>query len=152
MNKATGLFLSVLSIASFILFPALAHAEEKPKIPNVVWPTQSVSITQPFSDQHTGMDIRGKIGDPVFSVTDGKVVRASKGYNGGYGNTAVIETADGLRFRYGQLNTLKVKTGQKVLRGQKIGTLGSSGRSTGPHLHFEFLESDKRIDPMSLYQ
>ena len=84
---------------------------------------------------HTGIDIALKTGDPIYAAFDG-VVRVAK-FNGGYGNMVLIRHYNNLETLYGHLSSIKVKVGQKVKAGDIIGLGGSTGRSTGPHLHFE---------------
>jgi murein DD-endopeptidase MepM/ murein hydrolase activator NlpD len=82
----------------------------------------------------------------VPSVAGGTVVAA--GAQGGYGLTVVVEHDSGIRTRYAHLSELAVRTGDVVARGQDIGQVGSSGRSTGPHLHFEVLEGGRPVNPV----
>ena len=96
---------------------------------------------------HQGVDIAAPLGTPIGAAATGTVIFA--GQQGGYGNTVVIEHADGKRTRYAHADQLYVTSGDHVRSGQTIATVGSSGRSTGPHLHFEVLENDQRIDPLS---
>jgi murein DD-endopeptidase MepM/ murein hydrolase activator NlpD len=84
---------------------------------------------------HQGLDIAAPHGKEVLSPSDGTVVFA--GLEGGYGNVLVIDHGYGVKTRYGHLAQIDVKPGQRVIRGQKVGTVGNTGRSTGPHLHYE---------------
>lgn len=84
---------------------------------------------------HMGLDIAGPYGKEVIAPSDGTVVFA--GAEGGYGNVLVIDHGYGIKTRYGHLASLRVKPGEKVKRGQLIAGLGNTGRSTGPHLHYE---------------
>jgi murein DD-endopeptidase MepM/ murein hydrolase activator NlpD len=84
---------------------------------------------------HAGLDIAGPHGKEVIAPSDGTVVFA--GLEGGYGNVLVIDHGYGIKTRYGHLAALKVKAGEKVKRGGVIAALGNTGRSTGPHLHYE---------------
>ncbi|MBR1770052.1 MAG: M23 family metallopeptidase, partial [Bacteroidales bacterium] len=94
---------------------------------------------------HTGVDIALKTGDNVYAAFDG-VVRVAK-FNGGYGNMVLIRHYNNLETLYGHMSVLKVKTGQKVKAGDVIGLGGSTGHSTGPHLHFECRLLYACIDP-----
>ena len=94
---------------------------------------------------HPGMDIDGERGDNVFAPGGGTVVKA--GWTGGYGNMIEIDHGSGLLTRYGHLSKVDVAVGDTVTRSQLIGYVGSTGRSTGPHLHFEFRLNDKSINP-----
>jgi murein DD-endopeptidase MepM/ murein hydrolase activator NlpD len=84
---------------------------------------------------HSGLDIAGPHGKEVNAPSDGTVVFA--GLEGGYGNVLVIDHGYGIKTRYGHLASIKVKPGEKVKRGQHIAAMGNTGRSTGPHLHYE---------------
>ena len=94
---------------------------------------------------HTGIDLRGDKGDPVRVTAAGKVVTAS--WQGGYGNMIEVDHGNGLSTRYGHLSAIEVKVGQHVTPGQTIGRIGSTGRSTGPHLHYETRVDDVAVDP-----
>ena len=94
---------------------------------------------------HTGMDLGAASGSDIMAMKSGKVVSAR--YNGGYGNVVIIEHADGIRTLYAHCSKLLVKSGEKVSKGQVIALVGSTGNSTGPHLHIEFRKGGKRYDP-----
>ncbi len=94
---------------------------------------------------HAGIDLRGDTGDPVRATASGEVVTAS--WQGGYGNMVEIDHGNGLSTRYGHMSKIDVKVGQRVAIGQTIGRIGSTGRSTGPHLHYETRIDDKPVDP-----
>jgi murein DD-endopeptidase MepM/ murein hydrolase activator NlpD len=85
---------------------------------------------------HAGMDFNGETGDPVYAATDGRVEYAEFNY-GGYGNLVMIMRADGTQTRYGHLDKIKVRKGERVNAGDLIGLMGNSGDSSGSHLHFE---------------
>jgi murein DD-endopeptidase MepM/ murein hydrolase activator NlpD len=94
---------------------------------------------------HAGMDINGERGDTILAPAKGRVVKA--GWQGGYGNLIEIDHGNGLSTRYGHLSRIGVQIGDTVERGQLIGLIGSTGRSTGPHLHYEVRLGDKAINP-----
>jgi murein DD-endopeptidase MepM/ murein hydrolase activator NlpD len=94
---------------------------------------------------HTGLDFRGDVGDPVRATASGTVSTA--GWNGGYGKMVEIEHANGLATRYGHLSQIDVHEGQNIKIGQIIGRVGSTGRSTGPHLHYETRVEGDAVDP-----
>ncbi len=94
---------------------------------------------------HTGVDIRASIGDPVRATAAGTVTQA--GWNGGYGKMVEIDHGNGLATRYGHLSAVEATVGQKVKIGQVIGRVGSTGRSTGPHLHYETRVAGDPVDP-----
>lgn len=102
----------------------------------------------PFSGQmawHAGVDFAGRQGSDVVAVASGVVTYAGKRY--GYGQMVEINHGDGYVTRYGHHESLSVSTGDIVKKGQAIGTMGSSGRSTGPHVHFEVLKNGRHVDP-----
>ncbi|MBI1403905.1 MAG: peptidoglycan DD-metalloendopeptidase family protein [Porphyrobacter sp.] len=123
-------------------------------IPQVV-PATAQSITSgfgyrrdPFNGRaamHAGIDFRGPVGSPIFAAADGRVTWA--GRRGGYGNAVEITHANGLMTRYAHLSRIDVKVGQLVKAGETVGGLGSTGRSTGPHLHFEVRINNRAINP-----
>ncbi len=96
---------------------------------------------------HFGMDISATPGTPVFATADGVVVAARSGYPG-YGTIVEIKHALGFSTIYGHLKQYSVSRGQSVTRGTIIGTVGNTGYSTGPHLHYEIIKNKRRIDPI----
>jgi murein DD-endopeptidase MepM/ murein hydrolase activator NlpD len=94
---------------------------------------------------HSGMDFRGPTGLAVKASAAGTVIHAS--VSGGYGNMIEIQHANGWTSRYGHLSQIRVEVGDKIEAGQTIGAVGSTGRSTGPHLHFEVRRDDQAHDP-----
>ena len=94
---------------------------------------------------HTGLDFRAAMGDPVRATANGKV--ASSGSMGGYGRMVEIDHGNGLSTRYGHLSEINVKVGDAIKIGQVIGAVGSTGRSTGPHLHYETRIDGDAVDP-----
>ncbi len=97
------------------------------------------------SEFHPGMDIDGEKGDTIVAPANGVVIKAE--WYGGYGNMIEIDHGNGLKTRYGHLSGFAVQAGMNVQRGQLIGLVGSTGRSTGAHLHFEIRLNDKPINP-----
>lgn len=95
---------------------------------------------------HKGIDFAGTRGAPIYSTGDGVVDKAEVKFSG-YGNEIVINHGYGYKTRYAHLASIEVVEGQKIHRGDKIGTLGSSGRSTGPHLHYEVLYKGAQVNP-----
>ena len=94
---------------------------------------------------HTGLDFRADTGDPVRATGDGSVTVA--GWQGGYGKMVEIDHGNGITTRYGHLSELGVKVGQQVRAGQVVGKVGSTGRSTGPHLHYETRVNGDAVNP-----
>lgn len=95
---------------------------------------------------HRGVDFTAPLGTIVKSSGQGEVIQVER-LTTGYGNHIIIQHAEGYQTLYAQLQSINVNVGEKVSTGQHIGTVGSSGRSTGPHLHFELLKDDKPLDP-----
>lgn len=94
---------------------------------------------------HSGMDIDGERGDQVIAPASGVVTEA--GWKGGYGNMVEVDHGNGLKTRYGHLSKVEVEIGQTITRGQVMAFVGSTGRSTGPHLHYELRLNDRPINP-----
>ena len=117
--------------------------------------TGEIDLTSPFgvrmdpflhiAAMHTGIDFRGDVGDPIRATAAGTVTAA--GWSGGYGKLVEIDHGNGLATRYGHLSQIDVDVGDKVRIGQIIGRLGSTGRSTGPHLHYETRLDGEAVDP-----
>jgi murein DD-endopeptidase MepM/ murein hydrolase activator NlpD len=95
---------------------------------------------------HEGIDFAGKLGEDVRAVAAGVVVWS--GYKHGYGNLVEIRHANGYSTRYGHNKKILVRAGETVQKGQRIALMGSTGRSTGPHVHFEVLHNGKRVNPL----
>jgi murein DD-endopeptidase MepM/ murein hydrolase activator NlpD len=122
-----------------------------------IWPTHGGLTgffggrSDPFTGEpgfHQGIDISTEKGQPVYATADGVVDSAA--YSGDYGNLVVLKHAFGLATRFGHLSAFNVTPGQNVKRGDIIGTVGSTGRSTGAHLHYEILVNDRLINPLQL--
>ena len=96
--------------------------------------------------RHDGVDIAGKLGEPVMAVAAGVVTYAGKRY--GYGNLVEINHGNGFVTRYGHNSMVKVKVGQTVSKGQVVALMGSTGRSTGPHVHFEVWRRGRVVNPL----
>lgn len=101
-----------------------------------------------FNGYHNwAIDIPNSIGTPIFAADSGRIVEAKYGYNGGYGNTILIDHGNGTKTRYAHMIKLNI-IGGYVSKGQVIGQMGSTGRSTGPHLHFEIIIGGVRVNPI----
>jgi len=96
-------------------------------------------------EMHSGVDLKGRVGDPVRATAKGKVTFA--GYKGQYGYVVMVQHSNGYETRYAHLTRTRVKKGQRVEVGEVVGLLGSTGRSTGPHLHYEVLQHNKKLNP-----
>jgi murein DD-endopeptidase MepM/ murein hydrolase activator NlpD len=100
----------------------------------------------PGYEFHSGQDIEAPMGAPVVAGARGQV--SFVGWQNGYGQLVVIDHGGGLSTRYGHLSHIDVENGQQVSRGELIGKVGSTGRSTGPHLHYEVRINDQAVNPL----
>ena len=98
---------------------------------------------------HSGMDFSANKGTPVYATGDGVVTKA--GWEGLYGNCIIIDHGFGYETKYAHLSKMEVRRGQKVVRGQTIGRVGSTGKSTGPHLHYEVHVKGRIVNPVNYY-
>src|SRR3989338_3469881 len=113
-----------------------------------IWPTKDHRINQYYGLRHTGVDIHGTTGNPNYAARAGTVIKSQCGWNGGYGCYVILSHGGGVTTLYGHNTKLLVSVGDEVKQGQVIGLLGSTGRSTGPHLHFEIRVNNKRANPL----
>ncbi|QNK59018.1 M23 family metallopeptidase [Paenibacillus sp. PAMC21692] len=125
-----------------------------------IWPSDNRKITSTFgvrrdpisgrSAVHNGLDIGGNRGDPIYAAADGVVTLSERTYP--QGNNILIDHGRGIETRYLHLNARHVEVGDKVHKGQLIGELGNTGRSTGPHLHYEVIVNGTHVDPKPYIQ
>lgn len=149
-----GTFLDRVNRTERVL-KALHNVKNRARLLPLYRPTRSTSIsshfgprTDPFLNRlamHTGMDFKAPYGSRVFAAASGTVEHA--GWKGGYGKMVEIRHANGFITRYGHLSKIRVSVGDHIVAGDLIGNVGSTGRSTGPHLHYEVRQSDEAIDP-----
>jgi len=99
---------------------------------------------------HTGLDFTADTGTPVYASGNGKVVECEV-KKWGYGQSVIIDHGYGYKTRYAHLSEFKCKVGDEVLRGQEIGLVGSTGKSTAPHLHYEVMKNGQKIDPIHFF-
>jgi murein DD-endopeptidase MepM/ murein hydrolase activator NlpD len=99
---------------------------------------------------HTGIDFSAPKGTPIYSTGDGTVKQVRTEF-GGYGKSVVIDHGFGFSTRYAHMNDFNVKVGSKVKRGDKIGTVGNTGSSTAPHVHYEVIKDDKYVNPVNYF-
>jgi len=136
-----------LSVNANTKRPADVDAEALPSA-RLLWPTSGHVITQYYGWKHTGVDIDGDFTSPLYAAYDGVVTTA--GWNsGGYGLQIIVKHPNGMMTRYAHSSKLFVKVGDAVKRGQVIAMMGSTGRSTGSHLHFEVYVNGKRGNPLA---
>ncbi len=98
---------------------------------------------------HTGIDLNANTGTPIYATGDGTIESAK--WSGGYGNTVIIDHGFGYKSLYSHCKEFKIKAGQKVVRGQQIATVGSTGTATGPHVHYEILVKGKQDNPAKYF-
>lgn len=131
-----------------------AALKERARVPSI-WPvegeaTDSFGVRRnPFGggprEFHSGQDISAPRGTPVVAAADGVVEQA--GWQNGYGNLVTIDHGNGITTRYGHLSKIQIKAGQQLQKGETLGLVGSTGRSTGPHLHYEVRINDVPVSP-----
>ena len=132
------------------------YAEAEQRVSNPL-PTENFRLTARFGDAggywssgyHTGLDFAAPQGTPLYAVDNGVVIEA--GWAGAYGNYTVIRHSDGTTAHYAHQASIGVSVGQSVSAGQQIGTLGSTGNSTGPHLHFEIRDANGNFTDPAVY-
>ncbi len=133
--------------------PSLAVSRQTPDAGVVsgtgqfVWPNSGM-ITQRFTWYHAGIDIANSGFPPVLAADSGRVILAGWPDNSGYGNRIILDHGNGFQTLYGHLSKIYVVVGQTVNRGDIIGQEGSTGRSTGPHLHFEIRRGGVAVNPL----
>ncbi|MFC2023617.1 peptidoglycan DD-metalloendopeptidase family protein [Chloroflexota bacterium] len=110
------------------------------------WPTKGY-LSQGYWAGHLAIDVANRTGTPLYASDGGYVLLAGRD-TWGYGNQVLIDHGTGFLTRYAHMDTIIVKAGQSVEKGQKIGTMGNTGRSTGPHLHFEIIQGSIRRNPL----
>ena len=143
-----------LNTAVFIL---LAHSAlscaffKRPVQPAFQWPLENPKLTQKFSrlkkPPHLGIDLKADIGATVFSSHSGRVVYVGNRLTN-YGNVVIVEYSQRWASLYAHLHTIKVKIGQKIKKGDMVGISGNTGKTSGPHLHFELMYNKKPINPI----
>jgi len=112
-----------------------------------IWPSTSRRITQYYNWRHTGLDIGAKTGTPIISSKAGRVERA--GWSTGYGYNIIVDHGGGVQTLYAHASKLYVERGNQVQAGQTIGAVGSTGWSTGPHIHYEIRINGVKVNPLS---
>ncbi len=113
----------------------------------LLWPGKSRRINQYYSWRHRGLDIDGDTGDPAYAPESGKVERA--GWSNGYGYNVVINHGNGIKTLMGHFSKVLVEVGDTVERGDVVGLVGSTGWSTGPHIHFEVIVNGTKVNPFT---
>jgi len=128
----------------------IAVPSDKPVQASVTMMSAFGYRSDPFNHRaamHPGIDLSGSYGTPIYATADGTVLRA--GWNsGGYGNLVELDHGRGITTRYGHMSAVLVSPGQHITRGQQVGRMGSTGRSTGNHLHYEVRIDGKAVNPI----
>lgn len=142
-------------IFAIVTFAFSTNNQPTPNI-NPIKSSDLVKVSSPFGmrthpithaqKMHNGVDFIAELGTPVMATADGEVFSVDF-KEMGYGNKVVIKHENGIKSLYAQLNEIKVEVGQRVNQMDIIGTVGSSGTSTGPHLHYEIMKDDIKVDP-----
>jgi murein DD-endopeptidase MepM/ murein hydrolase activator NlpD len=156
MLKRTRFNLFAKPTVSLVLACAVASSVlAEATLPSLVYPLMSPRVSSKFgsrthpifkvSRHHSGIDLAAPRGAPIRAVRDGLVVFADP--YAGYGNLVVVQHENGFTSHYGHCDTIRVKISQSVSAGEIIATVGSTGNSTGPHLHFELRKDGKALDP-----
>lgn len=132
-----------------------------PVIGSLGWPVAgNYNITSGFGPRidpvegidgyHYGIDIAGPTGTPILAVKKGLIIKA--GMSGSFGNLVIVDIGDGIQIYYAHLSNIAVKPGQEVEAGHIIGGMGSTGKSTGSHLHFEIRKNGRQVNPILFYK
>ncbi|OGF24955.1 hypothetical protein A2331_00230 [Candidatus Falkowbacteria bacterium RIFOXYB2_FULL_34_18] len=141
--RVTSTYTGISAIKDLIKSP-----DAKPAPGNKMnWPTEGTRITQYYSWKHYGLDIANKTGTPIYAADAGVIEKA--GWGTGYGNQILIDHGGGKKTRYAHLSKFYVKEGQEVGKGETIAAMGSTGWSTGPHLHFEVIINNQKYNPLN---
>lgn len=159
ISEETNVTLTALSAEKITLEDQIKTEEAVRKSTTFIWPA-SGRFTSPFGYRihpiyrtrrmHNGIDIANSTGTNIAASQNGKVIFA--GYQGGYGNLIVIRHANGMETAYAHLSRISVSVGDTVTQGQSIGKMGSTGGSTGSHLHFEIRKNGTAVNPMNYLQ
>jgi murein DD-endopeptidase MepM/ murein hydrolase activator NlpD len=151
-------FLKFSIVLLFLGLIVFAFKKPNQNIPNIspIKPSELLKKSSGFGmrahpitkamKMHNGVDFVAHVGTSVMATADGKIVKIEH-KDSGYGNNIIIKHSNGFKTRYAQLQDIKVEIGQKVNQRDLIGTVGSSGTSTGPHLHYEIEFNGNKVDP-----
>jgi len=135
------------TVRSYVGSPPPSSAA--PSSTKLQWPTSGRRITQYYHWRHSGLDIDGTYSSPIYAAENGTVIRADgSGWNGGYGKVIIIDHGQGMHTLYAHLSKIYVGVGERITRGQTIGMMGTTGKSSGTHLHFEVRINGRRLNPL----
>ena len=134
-------------MASIPAIQPIANKDLKHAPSGFGWRTDPIYKTPEF---HPGLDFTAITGTEIYATGDGIVITADAGKQG-YGNHIVINHGFGYQTLYGHMNKLAVRVGKKVKRGELIGYVGNTGRSTGPHVHYEVIKNGEKVNPVNFF-
>jgi murein DD-endopeptidase MepM/ murein hydrolase activator NlpD len=153
--QSLGEMLKMLKPELELTKEAVMKKQKQLKVTPTLWPTDSRKVTSlfgirkdPFTGRatfHAGLDISGDTGEPIYAAADGIVISADR--SSSHGNNVWISHSNGIRTHYSHMNKILTEVGARVHKGDIIGELGSTGRSTGPHLHYEVSINGTNVDP-----
>jgi murein DD-endopeptidase MepM/ murein hydrolase activator NlpD len=153
--QSLGEMLKMLKPELELTKEAVVKKQKLLKVTPTLWPTDSRKVTSlfgirkdPFTGRatfHAGLDISGDTGEPIYAAADGIVISADRSPS--HGNNVWISHSNGIRTHYSHMNKILTEVGARVHKGDIIGELGSTGRSTGPHLHYEVSINGTNVDP-----
>ena len=113
-------------------------------------PMEGYRINQGYHAFHRAIDFGGEIGDPIYSIMNGKVELVAQ-QRFSYGNHVIVDHGNGIKSLYAHMSKITVEVGQEVDKNTVLGTVGSTGLSTGPHLHLEVIDNGQNINPLSIF-
>lgn len=119
------------------------------KRPTSGWDLSQRFGSTSFNNNHTGIDLTSRSGTVIYASASGRIASTNRGWGGGYGNHIIIDHGSGFKTLYGHMTSFSVSAGQYVEQGQKIGIMGSTGWSTGTHLHFEIRKNNVPQNPLN---
>lgn len=163
IRQAFGVNLLAIAVATGVISPSIsafssAEAEITNISPQVIqlttqnsirWPVESVKITQGYRRFHQAIDLAEPLGSPVYPITEGRIEKIYW-QRFGYGNHIIIDHGSGFKSLYAHLSKIIVKEGQEVDKNTVIGLIGTTGWSTGPHLHLEVYDNGQPFNPLTI--
>ena len=142
MQKTTKSYTGIEAIKNIV-----KPAPQKTVANKMAWPTVGNRITQYYSWRHKGLDIANKTGTPLFAADTGTIEFVA--WSNGYGYNIIINHGGGKKTRYAHMSKFYVSKGDSVTKGEAIGEMGSTGWSTGPHIHFEVIINGVKYNPLN---
>jgi len=163
IRQAFGVNLLAIAIATGVISPSIsAFSSSEAEITNISpqvvqlttqnsvrWPVESAQITQGYRRFHQAIDLAESLGSPIYPITEGRIEKIYW-QRFGYGNHIIIDHGSGFKSLYAHLSKIVVKEGQEVDKNTVIGLIGSTGWSTGPHLHLEVYDNGQPFNPLTI--